>query len=403
VFLVSLRVQDGKEYLSVRLRLISLRALAKTTTHNSREIKMTARPLRFGIWALVHGPRAAHQDPEEPYDASWERNRDLVLAAERLGYDSTLVAQHTINPHQEDLDQLEAWSAAAALAALTSRIEIIAAIKPYLYHPVVLAKMALGIENISRGRFAINLVNAWNKPELEKAGIGFAEHDARYGYGREWITVVSRLMQGERLTYKGEHFDVRDYALRPADLYRQRPLIYVGGESEPARALVADHGDVWFINGQPLADVAGLIADVAARPRVSAPLRFGLSAFVVARETNEQAQAAYERLLSLAAKDAPMKAIQKQNTDPKVVMMQTMQKSARVGSNGGTAAGLVGSYDEVASRILGFHTAGIELFMLQFQPFEAEMERFAREIIPRVRQAQAASSADATSLLAGSR
>jgi alkanesulfonate monooxygenase SsuD/methylene tetrahydromethanopterin reductase-like flavin-dependent oxidoreductase (luciferase family) len=42
---------------------------------------------------------------------------------------------------------------------LTSRIEIITAIKPYLYHPVVLAKMALQIENISRGRFAINVVN----------------------------------------------------------------------------------------------------------------------------------------------------------------------------------------------------------------------------------------------------
>ena len=79
---------------------------------------MTTAPLRFGIWALVHGPRAAHQDPEEPYDASWERNRDLILAAEELGYDSTLIAQHTINPHQEDLDQLEAWSAAAAIAAL---------------------------------------------------------------------------------------------------------------------------------------------------------------------------------------------------------------------------------------------------------------------------------------------
>ena len=84
-----------------------------------------------------------------------------------------------------------------------------------------------------------------------------------------------------------------------------------------------------------------------------------------------------------------MKAIQKQNTDPKVVMMQTMQKSARVGSNGGTAAGLVGSYDEVADRIIDFHAAGIELFMLQFQPFEAEMTRFAEEIIPRIRQRQA--------------
>src|ERR1700681_3743239 len=94
----------------------------------------------------------------------------------------------------------------------------------YLYHPVALAKMALQIENISRGRLAINLVNAWNRPELEKAGIGFPEHDARYAYGREWISVVSRLMQGERVTYKGAHFDVRDYALRPKDLYRPRPM-----------------------------------------------------------------------------------------------------------------------------------------------------------------------------------
>lgn len=350
---------------------------------------MTKTSPRFGVWAVVHGSRGAYQDLDEPYNASWERNRDLVIAAEELGYDSTLIAQHTINPHIADFDQLEAWSAAAAIAALTSRIEIIAAIKPYLYHPVVLAKMALGIENISRGRFAINLVNAWNRPELEKAGIGFTEHDERYAYGREWISVVAPLIEGERLTYNGKYFDVRDYLLKPASLYRQRPTIYVGGESEPARALVADHGDVWFINGQPLADVGALIADVAARSRGSAPpLRFGLSAFVVTRKTSEQAHAEHERLLRLSEKDAPMKAIQRQNTDPKVVMMQTMQKTPRVGTNGGTAAGLVGSYDEVADRIKAFHAAGIELFMLQFQPFETEMKRFALEVIPRVRQAQ---------------
>lgn len=346
---------------------------------------LQSAPLRFGVWSPVHGPRAAHQDPEEPYDASWERNRSLVLQAEALGYDSTLIAQHTINPHQEDLDQLETWTSAAAIAALTSRIEIIAAIKPYLFHPVVLAKMALQIENISGGRFAINLVNAWNKPELEKAGIGFAEHDDRYAYGKEWVSIVARLTSGERLTHKGAHFDVRDYALRPKDLYRARPAIYVGGESEPARDLVAAHGDTWFINGQPLADVAALIADVAARPRAGAPLRFGLSAFVIARETDAEADEAHRRLLALAALDAPIKAIQRANTDPKVVMMQTMQKSPRVGSNGGTAAELVGSYDTVSARIRDFHAAGIELFMLQFQPFEAEMQRFAKHVFPRVK------------------
>ena len=97
---------------------------------------------------------------------------------------------------------------------------------------------------------------------------------------------------------------------------------------------------------------------------------------------------------------APIKAIQKANTDPKVVMMQTMQKTARVGSNGGTAAGLVGSYDEVAARISAFHAAGVELFMLQFQPFEAEMERFAKEIIPRVRASQPVTPAEKSAALA---
>ncbi|WP_428534772.1 LLM class flavin-dependent oxidoreductase [Rhodopila sp.] len=342
--------------------------------------------MRFGIWALVHGSRGALQDPEEPYDASWPRNLALIQQAERLGYDSTLVAQHTINPHHAPNDQLEAWTSAAALAAVTSRIEIIAAIKPYLYHPVVLAKMALQIEHISRGRFALNLVNAWNMPELEKAGIPFAPHDERYGYGREWIAVVEPLMRGETVSFRGRYFNIDDYTLRPADPYRARPKIYVGGESEPARALVADHGDVWFINGQPLSDVRALIADVSSRPRAGRPLQFGLSAFVIARDTEARAQAVLVRLADLAKLDAPIREVQRANTDPASVMAATMSKTPRVGSNGGTAAGLVGSYDQVALRIRQFGDAGIELFMLQFQPFEAEMERFATEIMPRVRQ-----------------
>jgi alkanesulfonate monooxygenase len=346
---------------------------------------MTPPPIRFGIWALVHGSRAALQDPEEPYDASWDRNRGLIIEAEALGFDSTLVAQHTINPHDASRDQLEAWTASAALAALTSRIEIITAIKPYLYHPVVLAKMALGIEHISRGRFAINLVNAWNRPELEKAGIGFDEHDARYAYGREWLDVVEPLLRGQTLTHHGTHFDVDDYTLRPTDPWRPRPRIYIGGESEPARSLAADMGDVWFINGQPIEDVSALIADVSARKRAGPALRFGLSAFVIARPTEAEARSHLEHLFDLASKDAAIRAVQHANTDPGSVMAATMRRTPRVGSNGGTAAGLVGDYDQVAARIVAFNRAGIETFMLQYQPFEAEMRRFAAEIMPRVR------------------
>lgn len=342
-------------------------------------------PIRFGIWALVHGNRAAHHDPLEPYDASWERNARLAQEAERLGFDSTLVAQHTVNPHDPSRDQLEAWTASAALAALTSRIEIITAIKPLLYHPVVLAKMALQIEEISRGRFAINAVNAWNVAEFERAGIPFPEHDARYAYGSEWLDIVKRLISGETVDHEGEHFRLRDCRLRPASAHRRRPLIYVGGESEPARRLVARSGDVWFINGQPLEDVRALIADVSARPHDGPPLGFGLSAFVIARPSRAEAEDEHGRLAELAAKDKAIKDVQRANTDPNTVMWKTMAARPSVGTNGGTASGLVGSYDEVAERIAAFHEAGIGLFMLQFQPFETEMRRFAQEIIGRLR------------------
>lgn len=348
---------------------------------------------RFGVWAPVHGPRAAAHDLLEPYDASWAHNRAAVLEAEALGYDATLVAQHTVNPHFAERDQLEAWTSAAALAALTSRIEIITAIKPGLFHPVVLAKMALQIEEISGGRFALNLVNAWNHAEFEKAGMPFPEHDARYAYGAEWLKLVEALTRGETVTHKGQNFALDGYALRPASKHRARPKIYLGGESEPARALATELADVWFINGQPLDSVEGLIADLKSRPRKEAPLGFGLSAFVIARETEAEAKAEHRRLFELAEKDKPAKAIQKANTDQKVVMFQTMAQRRFVGTNGGTAAGLVGSYDQVADRIDAFGRAGVELFMLQFQPLRSEMRRFAEEIFPRLGKSPAESPA----------
>jgi alkanesulfonate monooxygenase len=145
-------------------------------------------------------------------------------------------------------------------------------------------------------------------------------------------------------------------------------------------------GDVWFINGQPLEDVTALIENLAIRPRRGAPLRYGLSAFVIARPTEADAHAHHMHLFALASKDIEIRMAQHANTDPKSVMAATMRRTPRVGSNGGTAAGLVGGYDQVAERIVAFNRAGVETFMLQYQPFEAEMRRFAEEVMPRVRR-----------------
>ena len=140
---------------------------------------------------------------------------------------------------------------------------------------------------------------------------------------------------------------------------------------------------MFFINGRPLADTVDVIEDLRARPRDGAPLRFGLSAFVIARETEAEAMAELDHLQSLV--DAESRPEISGGTDPKTQMYKVLSGTSRVGSNGGTLAGLVGSYDQVVERIEAFHDAGIELFMLQFQPLEAELDRFADKIIPQFR------------------
>ncbi len=349
---------------------------------------MTSRP-RFGVWANVHGTMAALGHPGDPVDASWRRVRDQILLAEQLGFHSTLIAQHTMNPLGESLDQLDAWSAAAALAALTESIEIIAAVKPSIIHPTVLAKQAQGIEEISGGRFAVNVVNAWWIPDLERSGIGMLEHGERYVYGAEWLHVLRRLLTGERTTFGGKYFHIDDFVLAPTGTYRSRPRIYLGGESAPARDLAAAEADVLFLNGQSMSDARALLDDVRRRPRPGLdPLRFGMAAFVVAAPTQREAAELmeYHWELQRADKSDAGDTIDRfsRDTDPASPMWQRLSALPHVGPNGGTAAGLVGDYDTVARRIVDWHDAGIETFMLAFQPFEEEMRRFATEVIPRV-------------------
>ena len=125
------------------------------------------------------------------------------------------------------------------------------------------------------------------------------------------------------------------------------------------------------------------------RPRfLPQPVCFGLSAFVIARTTDEEAQAELERLTALQKLEEQYKLSVAKGVDPEAVMFKLFAKNPAVGGNGGTAAGLVGSYDTVATRIAAFTDAGIDTFMLQFNPFAREMNRFAEEVMPRVRHLQ---------------
>ncbi|OBB70705.1 MULTISPECIES: LLM class flavin-dependent oxidoreductase [Mycolicibacterium] len=286
---------------------------------------------RFGVWANVHGTMAALSHPDDPVNASWSRVRDQILLVEQ----------------------------------------------------------AQGIEEISGGRFAVNIVNAWWVPDLERSGIGMLEHGERYVYGAEWLHIVRRLLAGERTTFHGKYFHVDDFHLHPTGTHRTRPRIYLGGESGPARDLAAAEADVLFLNGQAPEEAVTLLTDVRRRPRHGLdPIRFGLAAFVVTAPTQREAAELLDYHWELNARDraGDGDTIDRfsRDTDPASVMWQRLRERPHIGPNGGTAAGLVGDYDTVAQRIVEWHRLGIETFMLAFQPFEAEMQRFAAEIMPRV-------------------
>jgi alkanesulfonate monooxygenase len=331
------------------------------------------------VWAPVYGNHGARQHPDDAPDAGYHRNRDLLVRAESAGFDATLLAQHVIHPSNTADGVLETWSTLAALAEATQRIELIGAIKPLLFNPLVFAKIAANIAEISDGRLAINVVSGWFLPELEALGFDPPDHDDRYAYTRDWLQSVLDLWAGKQVGIGGH--GGHPAVVRPTP--PAPPAVYFGGESEPARVLAARHADVFFINGRPLTETVDVIEDLRARPRDGAPLRFALSAFVIARDTEAEAVAELTYLQSLV--DAEARPEISSGTDPKTQMYKVLSGASRVGSNGGTLAGLVGSYEQVIERIENFHDAGIELFMLQFQPLDAELDRFAGNVIPHFR------------------
>lgn len=112
--------------------------------------------------------------------------------------------------------------------------------------------MALGIDAISGGRFAINLVSAWFKPEMEKSGITFLSHSDRYRYSQEWIEVVKALWSGEQVNYSGKFFQIDELSLHPRPLAHPYPQVYLGGESDSAKDLAMREADVFFLTVVPL-------------------------------------------------------------------------------------------------------------------------------------------------------
>src|ERR1041384_6526883 len=116
----------------------------------------------------------------------------LARRCEEKGYNLMLIAELHLNDIKgEDAPSLDAWSTAAALAAVTKRLELMVAVRPTFHNPALLAKQAANIDHIGGGdRLSLNVVSSWWADEARKYGVQFEQHDDRYARTREWLEIV---------------------------------------------------------------------------------------------------------------------------------------------------------------------------------------------------------------------
>src|SRR6201997_4956379 len=151
--------------------------------------------MRFGFWLPVFGGWLRNVENEH-MEPTWDYVRHLTQRAEDLGYSLTLIAELNLNDIKGvEAPSLDAWSTAAALAAVTRKLELMVAVRPTFHNPALLAKQAANIDRISQtnggGRLTLNVVSSWWRDEATKYGIPFDEHDDRYARTSEWLDVLS--------------------------------------------------------------------------------------------------------------------------------------------------------------------------------------------------------------------
>src|SRR3954463_10336528 len=192
--------------------------------------------MRYGYWLPGFGGWLRNVE-DERMEASWDYVSRLAQRSEEIGYDLTLVAELNLNDIKGvDAPSLDAWSTAAALAAVTKRLELMVAVPPTFHNPALLAKQAANIDPIGgAGRLSLNVVSSWWADEAKKYGVHFEQHDDRYARTSEWLEVLDGVWQRDHFSFSGKYYSVENNVLQPKPLSRPRPTIYAGGESEAAK------------------------------------------------------------------------------------------------------------------------------------------------------------------------
>ncbi len=328
--------------------------------------------------ALPHYDTSLRGEP-----VSWEGVRDVARLAEASGFSSVWVSDHLFldwgkyGGPEDRQGALECWTTMAALAAATSELRIGSlALCNDLRSPALVAKMAATLDRLSGGRLELGIGAGWYEPEYVAAGIPFDGAGTRIRRLGEAVEIISRLLAGEELTFKGEHYTIDGAIVRPGPVQSPRPQVFVGGKGDLLLRTVARVADGW--NFSWIGDVdtyadRARFADSACeeQSRDPATLRRSVGAYLLVGKDDKDLARRFERLVERT---------------PKGVITE----GAGVSWEEFRERGIAGTVDHVVDQLGRLSELGVEevvctLGVLPFQlSDEEDVELVGAEVAPAI-------------------
>jgi dimethylsulfone monooxygenase len=349
-----------------------------------------SQDIKFAYWVPNVSGGLVVSKIKQRTDWGIDYNRKLAQIAEEAGFDYALTQVRFTAGYGAEY-QHESVAFSHALLAATTRLKVIAAVLPGPWTPAVLAKQIATIDQLTAGRVAINVVSGWFKGEFTAIGEPWLEHDERYRRSEEFITAVKGIWTTDNFTFRGDFYRFHDYTLKPKPL-QQHPEIFQGGSSRAARDMAARVSDWYFTNGNTVEGVKAQIDDIQAKAAANNhKVKVGINAFVIARDTEEEARAVLAQIIDEAdpeavnafgdaAKQAGKSSPEGEGNWAKSSFEDLVQY------NDGFKTNLIGTPQQIAERIVALKAVGVDLVLAGFLHFQEEVEYFGRKVLPLVRE-----------------
>ncbi len=351
-----------------------------------------ANRLKLGIFC-TNGKGASQSLVPEAYRASWAASVETAQLADRAGFEAIVPYARWKGyvdgkPSHPSGVVMDPFTWAAGIAQATSHAAVFSTTHAPTVHPIVAAKQAATVDLISCGRFGLNVVGGWNKPELDMFGAPLKEHDQRYDHLSEWLSVVERLWRDEaEFDFDGQFFKVVRGSSMPKPLQQPRPPIMNAGGSDRGRRFACEHADLCFIilkSERPEACAADVAAyKHFAREEFGREVKVWTNSFVVQRDTQEEADAYLQRYAVEYEDKESVEGWLAKQADQARLMPEAALKAMRLRFAAGAGGfPLVGTAERVAERLHMLADAGLDGVLLTWVDYVDGLNRFNRDVLP---------------------